>query len=81
MFLNASIKQRANLASMAIPTVALKDGKVLILKDEKLIERSVENVSSKPDTVFVTGLKDGEILVLEPVQKDSQVKKYKGIKR
>lgn len=81
MFLNATIQQEATDPTMAVPRTAVKDNRVLILQDGKLLERTVTQISSVPDTVYVTGLKDGETLVLEQVQKDSEVKLYKGINR
>lgn len=81
MFVNAEIKQMATIESMAIPRMAVKDNKVLVLENTQLKTRLIEIVNTKPDTVFVKGLKDGETVLLEQVQSAQKVTKYKGIKR
>jgi hypothetical protein len=81
MFLNASINQTLNEESMAIPRMAVKDGQVMVLSKNKLIPRNVEIVNNKPDTVFVQGLKNGEMVVLEQIQTLEKITKFKGITR
>lgn len=81
MFVNAEINQMATIESMAIPRMAVKDSKVMVLEDDQLKSRLVEVVNTKPDTVFVRGLKNGETVLLEQVQSAEKVTKYKGIKR
>ena len=41
----------------------------------------VLQVGEVPDSVFITGLKNGELLVLEELEKVDPKKKYIGIKR
>src|SRR5690606_38643837 len=81
MFLNASISQKVTFESMAIPRMAVKDNKINVLQDGKLISREIEIMTTKPDTVFVTGLKNGESVVLEQIQTIEKDKTYKGINR
>lgn len=81
MFLNASISQKVTFESMAIPRMAVKDNKINVLQDGKLISREIEIMNTKPDTVFVTGLKNGESVVLEQIQTIEKDKTYKGINR
>ena len=66
---------------MTLPRASVKKGKVLVLSNEKLLERTVEQVGSKPDSVFITGLKNGEFVVMEELEKVDLAKKYIGIKR
>jgi len=80
-FVNAQINQMATIESMAIPRMAVKDNKVLVLENFQLKSRMIEIVNTKPDTVFVQGLKNGETVVLEQIQTAQKVSKYKGIKR
>lgn len=81
MFLNASINQTSDEKSMGIPRMAVKDGLVMVLVKDKLLPRNVEIVNNKPDTVFVTGLKNGEQVVLEQIQSLEKITKFKGITR
>jgi len=81
MFVNATIHQVSEEATMAIPRMAMKDSKVMILKDGKLQEKIVELISSAPDTVFVKGLNNGELFVLEQIQTLAKITKFKGINR
>lgn len=81
MFVTATIDQMASSSSMAVPRMAVKDNKVQLLKDNQLIVKEIEIVNSKPDTVFVTGLKNGDKVVLEQIQTTQKITKYKGVKR
>lgn len=81
MFVNASIDQISDDKSMAIPRMAVKENKVMVLKGNQLVPKTIEIVNNKPDTVFVTGLTNGELVVLEQIQTIEKVKKFKGIKR
>jgi len=81
MFLNASINQVSTDESMGVPRMAVKDGQVMTLVNDKLIVRNVEIVNNKPDTVFITGLKNGEMVVLEQIQSLEKITKFKGITR
>lgn len=81
MFVNARINQQAEIESMAIPRLAVKEGKVNILKGNKLIEVPIIIESSKPDTVFVSGLMDGDKVVLEQIQIGKDIESFKGIER
>ncbi len=81
MFLTITIPIEETKNVMAIPHTALHKGKVTILEGEKMIERDVLQVGEVPDSIFVTGLKNGEFLVLEELEKVDPSKKYIGIKR
>jgi membrane fusion protein (multidrug efflux system) len=81
MFLTIAIKQSAAQLSAAIPRAAVKDGKVHVLKNNQMTWREVLVVGSKPDTLFVSGLKDNEQVVLELVEKSKEITTIKGVQR
>ena len=80
-FVTVSINKTAEIASMAVPTVAVKDNHVLLLENNKLVEKQINVVSDKPDTLYISGLKDGDKVVLEQVISDPDVATFKGIQR
>ena len=81
MFLTVTIPIEETKNVMTIPRAAMKKGKVTVLEDGKLIERSVLQKGEVPDSVFITGLENGELLVLEELEKVDPAKTYIGIKR
>ena len=81
MFLTASIEGEKQETTMTIPRAACVKGKVTLLVGDKLVRRDVLEAGSKPDSVFVTGLKNGELVLLEDIDKIDPKKKYMGIKR
>lgn len=81
MFLTVTIPVEETKNVMAIPRAALHKGKVTLLEGEKMIERVVLQVGEVPDSLFITGLKNGELLVLEEFEKVDPTKTYIGIKR
>jgi membrane fusion protein, multidrug efflux system len=80
-FVNVAIDQMAAQESFAIPRAAVKDNKVNILVKNKLVSRQILVVGNKPDTLFVSGLNNGEQVLLELIDAASEVKTFKGIKR
>lgn len=81
MYLNVSINKESVKETVTLPRVAVKDGKVKVLNNNKLKSVDVMIVSSKPDSVFVTGLTDGQSVVLEQVEINDPKIKYNGIVR
>jgi membrane fusion protein, multidrug efflux system len=82
MFLTAQIKQTSNESSFTIPRMAMEDNKVQLLSKNKVEERTVQVIGSKPDSLFITGLQNGEKLILERVEeKEVKNKKLVGISR
>jgi hypothetical protein len=81
MFLNVSINKKAQKETVTLPRSAVKDGVVKVLKDSKLIPIDVVIVSSKPDSVYVTGLSDGQQAVLEQVEEVKGKVTYSGVVR
>ncbi len=81
MYVNVSIeKMGSKKKSTAIPKSAFHNGSVHLLEGSTLVSRNVISVSSSQDSLYVTGLNDGEILVLESLTPDEK-KTYRGIKR
>ncbi len=65
LYLNVEIDYISDEQTVALPRRALKDDKVLVLKGDKLSYIDVDLKSRKPDTVYVTGLQNGQEVVLE----------------
>jgi len=81
MFFNVSINQEVIKNTVILPRTAMVNGKVNILKDNKIEAVNVTHVSSIPDSIFVTGLKDGQLVILEQVGKIEDDVKYEGTAR
>jgi multidrug efflux pump subunit AcrA (membrane-fusion protein) len=81
MFLTVTIPVEETKNVMAIPRAAMHKGKITLLEGDKMIERDILQVGEVPDSLFITGLKNGEFLVLEELEKVDPSKKYIGIKR
>ena len=81
MYLNVSINKESDKETVTLPRVAVKDGKVKVLNNGKLSSVDVMIVSSKPDSVYVTGLTNGQSVVLEQVETNDSKVKFKGIVR
>ncbi|TXI85437.1 MAG: HlyD family efflux transporter periplasmic adaptor subunit [Crocinitomicaceae bacterium] len=80
-FVNVEINQTAAQESFIIPRNAVKGTKVHVIENKKLVQKEIMIVGSKPDSVYVSGLKNGEEVVLEQIEVSSSIKEYKGIKR
>ncbi len=81
MYVNVAINQKEDRETMTIPSAALKNGKVQVLKDGKIVNQQVLVVSKIPDSVYVTGLNNGQRILLERVDDVNQKVTYKGIDR
>jgi membrane fusion protein, multidrug efflux system len=81
MFLTATIEGEKQKSTMTIPRAAYVKGQVTLLVGDKLVRRKVLQSGMKPDSVFITGLQNGEFVLLEEVEKIDPKKKYLGIKR
>ena len=56
----------------------MQDGKVKVIEGNKIIEIKVNQVGSIPDSIYLTGLKDGEEVLMEQIGKIEKDVKYKG---
>ncbi len=81
MYVNVSINKEAVKTTMTLPRVAVKNGKVNILENDQVNSQEIVIVGSIPDSVFVTGLRDGQQVLLEPLEKTDNKVTYKGISR
>jgi membrane fusion protein (multidrug efflux system) len=81
LFLNVAINQKAISESITIPRMAITDGKVNLLKNGKIVSREIQVVGNKPDSLYISGLEDGEKVILEKVELNIQGKTFKGINR
>ena len=81
MYVNVSIeKSSTKTSTAAIPRSAYNRGYVHVLKGKNLSKREVVTVSSSADSLYVTGLKNGEQLVLESVEIEKGAE-YEGVRR
>lgn len=80
-FLTITIPVEETKDLMAIPRAAMKKDQVMILVGDKLVAKSVRQEGTKGDSLFVSGLTNGDKLVLEEIEKVDPTKKYIGIKR
>ena len=81
IFVNVTINQEAIKETMSLPRTAVKNKKVIVLEGSKLVAHEIEIAGSRPDTLFVTGLKNGQKVVLEQLEEINSKYKYKGIVR
>lgn len=81
MFVNVTIDRTSNEMSMTIPRTAVKNGEVKVVKEGELISIPIQVIGAKPDSVFVSGLKEGTFVVLEQVEEQDSEVKYEGINR
>lgn len=81
LYLNVEIDLISSTSTVALPRRAVNDGKVLVLKGDKLSYVDVVQKSRKPDTVYVTGLRDGQQVVMEQIGAPSKDIIYKSVER
>lgn len=80
-FVNVSITSQVRDSSVVLPEIAAQNGYVQLLKDSLISRKKVSILGTKPDSVFVEGIEDGEQVVLQPVDNYNDSTKYVGIKR
>lgn len=81
MYVNVSINQKEERETMTIPSAAVKDNQVQILENGKIKTRDVLVISKIPDSVYVTGLSNGEMILLERIDKVMDKFTYEGVER
>lgn len=81
MFVNVSIHKEAEKETMTLPRVAVKNNAVKLLVGSKIVNKEIMIVGTKPDSVFVTGLENGQLAILEPILKEEKAVKFEGIIR
>jgi hypothetical protein len=80
-FVNLSVTSNVKDSSIVLPEIATKNAFVQLLKDSTIRLRKIEILGTKPDSVFVKGVNDGEMVILQPLDNFSDTTKYIGIKR
>jgi len=80
-YVNVEIDQMATAESYAVPRVAVNGNKIHVLVNDKLVQRHITVVGTKPDTLYISGLSNGDEVVLEQIEPSKTIKVYKGIKR
>jgi len=81
MFVNVSINQEIAKEAMTLPLSAVQNGIVNVLNDSIIAQYPVLIVGEKADSIFVTGLKNGQLVVLEQIGEVGKNVNYKGITR
>jgi multidrug efflux pump subunit AcrA (membrane-fusion protein) len=81
LYLNVELDVATEKTSTILPRTAVKDNKVMILEKGKLVALEVLQIGSKPDSVYVSGLKDDQVVVLEQVGKVSDKFNYEPVFR
>jgi hypothetical protein len=79
MFLNLDLDTEIMENCMVLPENAVVNAKVQVLRDSLVSTRPVIVLSRKVDSVYVTGLSDGELFLLEPLTNIRDSIKYVGI--
>ncbi len=81
LYLNVSIDHQRETPSVILPRTAVTDGKVYILEGTNLKPMEVIQVGEKPDSVYVTGISDGQEVLLEQMGAPSDEITYKSVKK
>jgi len=79
MYLNVELDYTSNEELAVLPRPAVNDGKVLVLEGTKLLFVDVKERSRKPDSVYVSGLKNGQEVVLEQMGAPNDEITYKSV--
>tara|TARA_B100000508_G_scaffold48272_1_gene37479 strand:+ start:21124 stop:22236 length:1113 start_codon:yes stop_codon:yes gene_type:complete len=80
-FVNVSVISEVKDSSVVLPEITAQNGRVQILKDSLIMEKSITILGTKPDSVFVSGINDGEKVILQPVESYTDSTKFIGIIR
>lgn len=79
MFLNLVLDTEIMENSTILPENAVINAQAQVLKDSLIHTRAVAILSRKVDSVYVSGLSDGDIILLEPLTNIRDSIKYVGI--
>jgi len=81
LYLNVVLDVKEETDAMLLPRTALTDGEVAILEKGKIQFREVTKLGEKTDSVYVSGLKDGQTVVLEQIGTVSEEVTYESIEQ
>ena len=80
-YVTAEIDNLISESMCVVPSTAVKDKKVYLLKNYQLKKKSINIIGSKQDSLFIGGLNDQDTLVLEYNEPNKKIKRYIGIER
>ena len=81
MHLNILIDKEVTKNTSLLPRTALMNNQVILLNANKIIFKQVKVVGTKPDSVFVTGLNDGDMVILEQFDSNQEGVSFEGVER
>lgn len=81
MYLNTVIEQEVTNEVVVLPRTAVQHKQIQELKDGKINPLEITIVDTKPDSVFISGIPNGKIIVLDYIETIEEGKEYKGVKR
>lgn len=81
MYLNASIEQQTTSSSITVPRMSVSDNSIALLNKGQIRFQPVRVVGSKPDSLFITGVKNGDSVIIDKVETDTSNRIFKGIMR
>lgn len=81
MFLNVTTEQKHDKKTVILPRTAINKGSVYTYKNSTLSQLPVVIEGTQPDSVLVSGIPDGTMVVIEEVTEFDKTKKYEGILR
>ncbi|MDG0973764.1 MAG: efflux RND transporter periplasmic adaptor subunit [Crocinitomicaceae bacterium] len=79
MFINLVLDIETMENSMILPENAVINGKIQVLEDSLILTKPVNILNRKVDSVYVTGLQNGALILLEPLTTIRDSVKYVGI--
>ncbi len=81
MHLNIHIDKEVTKNTCLLPRTAVSNQTVVVLDNNMIKFKNVNIVGTKPDSVYVTGLTDGEMAVLEQFDSKQKGVSFKGVER
>jgi membrane fusion protein, multidrug efflux system len=81
MYINAKLHKESVTDAMAVPFLSVQDGKVHIIEDSLIRSIPVQIVATVPDTLLVTGLKNGMQVITDRISSYPDSMRIIGIKK
>ena len=81
MYVNAKLNKESVAEAMALPFLSVKDNHVNVVRDSSIVAVPVQILASIPDTLLVTGLSDGMMVITDQVANYPDSLKIVGIKK
>lgn len=80
-FLSVEINKEIEEVSFVVPRNAVKENAVSILRDGQIVKRNVNVLAQKSDSLIITGLSNGDEVIMEGIIPNMDVTKYTGIRK